>query len=428
MGIMTLLRTHPAFRRLWLAQVVSECGDWFQLVALMSMFPTRDEGAAIIAGLFVARNLVATLATPIAGVLADRFDRGKVMIVADIARAIVVLGFLLVPLRGVGTQPKDVVAIFALSLLLEALTVVFEPARGAAMPQVVPSEGLLAANVLGGATWSTMVTVGSLGGGVVAALLGREVAFIVNSGSFLLSALFVYLARIPPLPPPVSAGPKPKGIGGVSDMREGLAYLAAHRPQAALLGLKPGALLAGGSFVLTTVFADRVFAGNNALTMGWLMAGRGLGALVLPILLARLGRTDTGTMKMLAAIFPIAIAGFVGFGLAPNIALASAALFFAHGSTSTIWVCSMPLLQKTVPNHVLGRVLSVELALVTSAIAFSGLFVGVLLSRLDLAPRTVAFAMASLLLVPWLAWLRNHAKFGAALGEAALQSTTTTQR
>lgn len=423
MGILDLLRTRPAFRRLWLAQVVSECGDWFQLVALMSMFPTEKGGAAIIAGLFVARNVVATLATPIAGVLADRFHRGWVMIGADLARAVVVLGFLLVPLRGVGTQPRDVVAIFVLSLLLEALTTVFEPARGAAMPQVVPSEGLLAANVLGGATWSTMVTVGSLGGGVVAALLGREVAFVFNAASFVLSAILVYFARIPPLPPPASQVPR-RGIQGLSDVREGLAYLREHRAQASLLGLKPGALLSGASFVLVTVFADRVFTGNNALTMGWLMAGRGLGAFALPIVLARVGRTDAGTMKMLVAVFPVAVCGFVAFGLAPSIPFASAALFLAHGSTSTIWVCSMPLLQKTVPNHVLGRVLSVELALVTTAIAFSGLFVGVLLSRFDVAPRTAAFAMASLLVIPWLAWARNRAKFGATLDEAALRSTT----
>jgi hypothetical protein len=73
-AVLDLLRAEPAFRWLWLSQVVSELGDWFQIVAIVSMFPTRGDGATIIAGLVVARHVVA-----------DRYDRGRVMIASDLS-------------------------------------------------------------------------------------------------------------------------------------------------------------------------------------------------------------------------------------------------------------------------------------------------------------------------------------------------------
>ncbi len=410
MGIVALLRTEPSFRRLWLSQVVSELGDWFQLVALVSMFPTRSGGSAIVAGLLVGRHLVAAMATPVAGVVADRFHRGRVMIAADLARAAVALSFLLV--RG----PEDVVLIFALSLMLEALAVFFEPARGAAIPQLLGPEKLYTANALAGATWSAVLALGSLAGGATAALVGRKAAFVANAASFLLSAVLVTRARIPALPRDERAAlPHP-----LRDLREGLRYLAENAPQRSLLVLKSGALLSGGFFVLVTVFSDRVFPGDPPLTMGILLGARGVGALVMPFVAARIfGGHVRGLGRALVVAFPVAVAGFTGFAHAPSVPLACAALFFAHGATSTLWVGSAQLLQITVPNQVLGRVLSVELLLVTIAIAGSGALVAYLLERVGLGPREAATALALLLLVPFVAWALAWRRHGSALAESA---------
>lgn len=408
MGILALLRTEPSFRRLWLSQVVSELGDWFQLVALVSMFPTRNGGSAIVAGLLVGRHVVAALTTPIAGVVADRFHRGRVMIAADLARAAVALAFLLV--RG----PADVLLVFVLSLMLEALAVFFEPARGAAIPQLLPPSKLYPANALSGATWSAVLALGSLAGGATAALVGRKAAFVANAASFLLSAAFVARARIPAVPRDASGGlPHP-----VRDLRDGVRYLAENAPQRSLLVLKSGALLSGGFFVLVTVFADRVFPGDPPLTMGILLGARGVGAFTMPFVVERIfGRDVRGLGRALVVSFPVAVLAFAGFAHAPNIPLACAALFFAHGATSTLWVGSAQLLQITVPNQVLGRVLSVELLLVTVAIAASGSLVAYLLERVGLAPRDVGTALALLLLVPFVAWSLAWRKHAAALAK-----------
>jgi MFS family permease len=250
LGVVELVRTEQAFRRLWLSQVVSELGDWFQFVAISTLFPTKEGGAAVIAGLIIGRHIVATLMSPIAGVVADRYNRGRVMIVADLSRAVITLGFLLV--RG----PKDIVLVFVLSLLLEAFSTLFEPARGAAIPQVVPTSGLYAANALGGATWSAMLGIGAMAGGATAALIGVKTAFVVNAASFLLSAVFVVLAKVPNLPRNEASEDAKNGDAG--GMREGIRWLGSHPAQRSLLTLKAGALFSGGVFVLITVFADEL--------------------------------------------------------------------------------------------------------------------------------------------------------------------------
>lgn len=405
-GVVELLRTERAFRRLWLAQVVSELGDWFQFVALVSMFPTRGGGAAVVASLLVGRNIVAALTTPLAGVLADRFHRGRIMVAADLARAVLVLGFLLV--RG----PEDVGLVFGLSLALEALTVIFEPARGAAIPQLLPPEKLFAANALAGATWSSVLALGSMAGGAATALLGRSTAFVLNAVSFVASALFVAWTRVPPLPPRAVGAARPHPL---RDLGEGLRHLRDHPEHRALLVLKPGALLSGGIWVLVSVFADQVFSGDHAMTMGLLLGGRGLGALVVPFVLARLvGRDAAGVLRALRLAFPLSVVGFLAFAGSPNVPLAALALVVAHGGTSTVWIGSAQLLQVAVPNHVLGRVLAVELMLTTFAIAASSALVAFLV-RAGGGPRETGAALALVLVLPGIAWARLARGHGSAL-------------
>lgn len=400
---------------LWLGQVVSELGDWFYMVALMTLFPTRGEGAALVAGLFVSRFVFATLMMPIAGVIADRYPRGGVMIATDLARAVLVTGFLFV--RGVAPDPSgrgpDVVSIFVLSLLLEGLSAVFEPARGAAIPQVVPEPKLFAANALGSATWSAMLGVGALLGGYTASFLGRRAAFAVDAASFVASALFVAAARVP-----ARADLESERRHPLREAREGLAWLRAHPAQRSLLVLKPGALLTGGFFVLITVFADQVFTGDNAVTMGLLFGARGVGALAMPFVLHRFFGGDVrGVARTISFCFPLAILCFAAFSRAPTVPLAGAALCFAYGGTATVWVGSTQLLQVTVPNRVLGRVLSAELGFVTITVALAGTAVGACL-RQGASPRVVALGLAASLAIPFVAWMHAKRKHLTALREA----------
>ncbi len=419
-GVIELLRTEPSLRRLWFSQVVSELGDWFQIVAVAAMFPTTGHGTSILAGLIVARYFVAAVTSPIAGVIADRFNRGHVMIASDLARVLVALGFLLV--RG----PEDVVLIFALSLALEALSMFFEPAKGAAIPQVIPPAKLYVANTLAGATWSAMLAIGAMLGGTTAALISPRAAFALNAVSFALRAVFVWKARIPDLPDSNTASkPSTKSDGSaLAGIRDGLSWLAKNPAQRSLLTLKAGALLSGGAFVLVAVFADQLFRVPDArvlkkgVLIGIMLAGRGLGALVMPFVVGRFsGRDVRGVSRSLFVAFPLCILFFALFAGSPSVWIAAAALFFAHGGTSIVWIGSSQLLQVTVPNSVLGRVLSVDLALVTLSIAAVNAVVAAVLEG-GTTPRMVALGIAGGFVAPLLVWARAYRKHIHALEDA----------
>jgi MFS family permease len=408
-NVVDLIRTERAFRRVWFAQMVSEVGDWFQLVAIVSLFPTKEDGGLLVAGIIITRYVAAAIVSPLGGVLADRFPRGSVMIAADLARALVALCFLWVK------SPADAPLLLALCFAIEGLSVIFEPARGAAIPQLVPFAKLYAANTLSGATWSAMLAIGAMLGGMVSAVLGRPTAFVLNAASFVISAALVASARVPPLPREEGEDANVERGG----YRDGLRFLGKNPAQASLLLYKPGILLAsGGMYVLVSVFADRVFSGDPALVTGWLYGARGAGALVGPFLAARvLGSTEGALRRGLVLGMPFAMILFVAFSVAPSVPLAAVALLSANMSTSTIWVSSAQLVQTTVPNRILGRVLSVELTLVTLALAGGAALAAGLLRYAHMPPRHAALTVALSLSVPSLLVYLGNARYGAELDE-----------
>ena len=93
-GYLDLVRTNRNFRFLWTGQVISLLGDWFDLIASAALISQLTHSGLAVGSLFVVRMLAPFLVSPLAGVLADRYNRKKLLIIADILRGIIVLGFL----------------------------------------------------------------------------------------------------------------------------------------------------------------------------------------------------------------------------------------------------------------------------------------------------------------------------------------------
>ncbi|MGH2830951.1 MAG: MFS transporter, partial [Actinomycetota bacterium] len=185
----TVLGRNPDFARLYVAALISYAGDWFAAVALLGLV-LETTGRASLAGLLLATStLPFALMSVFAGVIADRVDRRKLMVVADLLRAGVALGFL-------AARTGSTIWIgFACNGLLSAISPLFEPASSAAMPNLVRTEDLARANVLMGAAWGTMLAVGAAIGGLVATTLGRDTAFLMNAASFVASAILIASIR-----------------------------------------------------------------------------------------------------------------------------------------------------------------------------------------------------------------------------------------
>src|SRR5260370_1847421 len=181
-----LIRATRNYRFLWLAQVVSEMGDWFYSLAVYNLLLELTHNRAQSVGLAVVLQVLPhTFAAPTAGVVNDRISRRAIMIGADIARFFIVLGRL-------GVRTLGMVWLVYPLLLLETLgAAFFEPAHSAVIPNIVPASDVLAANALAAITWSFCLAVGASLGGVVAVLFGRDTVFLLNAFSFLGSAWLI---------------------------------------------------------------------------------------------------------------------------------------------------------------------------------------------------------------------------------------------
>src|ERR1700720_2551466 len=180
-----LVRYNHNFRRLWLAQVVSGIGDWFYTLSIYSLLLQLTGRASSVALALVLQVLPQTFIGPAAGVINDRVRRKQVMIVADLARMVIVLAMLLVRSR------STVWMVYPLLVLETLMAGFFEPARTAVIPNITPREDVLLANTLSSATWPVNLLVGASVGGIVAALLGRDAVFGLNALSFLVSAILI---------------------------------------------------------------------------------------------------------------------------------------------------------------------------------------------------------------------------------------------
>ena len=411
----TLVRDNVNFRKLWLAQVGSNAGDWFNDVAVLGLILslTGSPGAA---GLFIIAAQVPTaLLSPLAGMWADRFDRRRLMVGADLLRAVLALGFILI------RQPDQVWMIYIITALLRGVTAFFQPAQKASIPNLVARSDLLTANVLVEVTWGAMLAVGAALGGLVSAWLGRDTAFVVNSLSFLSSALLILSIR-GRFAEAQASGAHPVA-GGWSDLWAGVDYARRHLAVAAFLLVKMGWGLGAGTLLLLSIFPVQLFGLGDA-GIGWLYAARGVGVLLGPWVASRWVGPSVARMRWSVTLgYILNGLGYIAFSQANQLPLAALFVLVAHIGSGATWVLSSTMLQQIVPDRLRGRVFSLDNALVTLAMAGSTWLAGWAIPLIG--PRIVGASIASIALVGAAAWallLVTHGeRVGPTLAEGSSQ-------
>lgn len=360
-----LLRRNVNYRNLWLGAVVSQLGDWFNLIAAASLIAGLTSSGAAISYLFLARFLPLFVFSPLAGVLADRFDRRRIMILSDVLRALIVLGFLFI------RDPAHLWLFYLLTASQFALSAVFTPTRTAVIATIVKREDLVTANALDSLTWSTMLAVGSLLGGVVAGMLGDATTFIADSFTFLAAAYFVSRVSIPERIVAARAAGKPVAgePAGWLNFFDGLRYLLSE-PFIFVISLVKagGSLIWGAVNVLEVSFAEQVFplGGDGSTTLGIIYAISGLGTGFGPVLLRRWLGDESGRLRWGITIgFWILALGVLGLAAAPTLALFGVATLVRTVGSGTVWVFAAVILQMAVPDRVRGRVFAFEFGLLT---------------------------------------------------------------
>jgi MFS family permease len=337
----SLLR-NPRFVRLWVGQGISFVGDAVSMVALVVLVVQITGSAAAVGGALVAR-LLPTLASPLAGVLADRFDRRVILVASDLARAALVLGIVFA---------RDLVVLYGLVFLMGVVRTLFNPTVRAAFPSVVGGGDLTRANALISGTFSASTMVGPALGGLLVASLGVNAAFFLDAATYLLSAAF--LSSIPLARPQRE---ETEGFG--REVNAGIGYLArAPVPLAIVVGAFLTILTINMTIPAEVFLAKETFSAGDT-GYGLLVSVWGGGMVLGSALMAALGDRALLVPLYFLSIFAGALA-LAGTGLAPTFALALGALMVEGIATGIDNVATDTILQKQVPDAFLGRVFAVR--------------------------------------------------------------------
>jgi len=403
-----LLRENRNFRRLWIAQIISEIGDWFYSLAVYSLILELTGSAKLVGIAVVLQVLPQALASPTAGVVNDRVRRQRVMIIADLARAAIVIGMMFV------RTPGMIWLIYPLLFFETIGWAFFEPGRNAVIPSIVGPDDVILANTLSSTTWSFSLAVGSALGGVVAALLGRDAVFVMNALSFLASAVLLRGMHFEEPHADSSRPLHPRELIDFSPILEGISYVRRDPRLMATLFVKGGLGFLGSNLVLLPLLGDRVFpfqlpgldpARAAMLGMSLLMGSRGMGALLGPMFTVSWARQRDDVMRLGILFGFLAIfVGYFALSKAPFVWIACLALLLAHGGGSTIWVFSTTLLHKHTDDRFRGRVFSADLALNTIMVSATSFLAGTFIDR-GTPVRDYAMYTGISLLLPGCAWL-----------------------
>lgn len=345
-----------AFRDLWLGQAISQAGDALYFVIFMFMVRRLTGSTSMVGYVDAVAALPFLLLGPIAGVLADRIDRRRLMIVSDVASGSLLLGFALV----VAVWPHPPTwPLLVLPFLLSCLRAIFLPSKNAAIPSLVPKERLMEANALSATTQNMMPLIGlAISGsllGIFFALSERyffALTAAANAVSFLVSAM--YVRRLPALVP------EREGQGHAhpwSDFVEGVRFVRERSVLLALLGLSVAMSLMVSPFFVVYVHSNQVWFGGLPQTLAWFEFSFFLGMILGSVAVGRFDVRRPGLgyifgtlvvgLMVAGMAFTRTVPGFLALNMAAGLALPFAQIPVAV------------YLQATVPSGFLGRVNSV---------------------------------------------------------------------
>jgi MFS family permease len=300
---------------LWLGQTVSFVGDYFYILAIPIMVEELT-GSALQVGLsFMASALPMLLLGPVAGVFVDRWDRKRTMIVADLLRALLVLACLLV------RTPDQVWIYYVVAFLMSSVSRFFFPAQNAVLPLVITDRNdLLAANGLMQIVQTVGLVVGPATAGFAIALWGEQVAFFVDSATFLISALAIMIMVVPHTTAGRQKTEESELAAVWAELREGVVYLFGNRVMVGvLLCLAVVSLGLGAINVVWVPFMKRTF-GLGAEGLGAVDAAQGIGMIAGGLLLGFM--TTRFRKRPLAGWSIVFIGGMIALvGLSPAFSL-----------------------------------------------------------------------------------------------------------
>lgn len=393
-GYIEFFSSNPKYRRLWAATVISLLGEWFNTIALFFLILEYSGSEFLLGILFSVRMLLFGISQPINGLLADRLNRKSLMFWSNILQIGLALSFILVD------GPEDMWWLITVSGIMMLLHGVYVTAERAAVPNIVDEDDLITANAIGSASWSTALCIGAMLGGVVVSEWGTDAAFIIDSITFLVSALILIPLVIEQKIDENMKGPILKTA--VSNIVIGWKRIYTDKKLLRIVFAKSSWNLAGAGLAgVFLVLAGADITGYGAaFGFGLFFFARGIGTGIGP-LIARSVFKDKSKWPSLIGVL-VSISGIfyllVGLTLDIYLPLTVCLIIISHSASGGNWVLSTVLTQSWVEDEVRGRVFSMDMLILGTSAALSTTTAGYLVEYHNLSLKA-GFIYFSLLMI-----------------------------
>jgi|TARA_B100000809_G_scaffold196123_1_gene195600 MFS family permease len=343
---------YPNYRLLWISTLISSGGNWVQQVTIGWLSYNITEDALLTGSVLGIRGLPFLIAGPISGVLSDRMDRRKLMLITQVYLALLGLVFASL-VSGLLFTDVAVWHLFVFTFLFGSGWAMNNPIRQAMVANSVPREHMMNAIAMNSAAFQVTRIIGPSVAGILIANVGPSVNFFIQAGAFVLVFVLVLPLRIPQEDFSVS-----KGQSFFANFKEGVAY-ATKTPvimALILMGMIPSLFLMSFINGLMPVFAAEVLD-NADEGLGNLLSAYGVGALIGTLSLASLGKVQHKGIMLLIAAMSSGLA-MIAFSFTSTLWLSMLALV-GMGATQMFYMATNnTLIQTIVPDTLRGRVLS----------------------------------------------------------------------
>jgi DHA3 family tetracycline resistance protein-like MFS transporter len=372
-GVLRPLR-HRDFRLLWLGMTVSLVGDGVYAVAVAwEVYRELDASPAAFAAVGIAWSLPQVLLLLGTGALSDRMDRRRLMIAGDLLRLVVIGAVGVLALTGRLTVPLLVLLVFPYGVG----AALFGPAFHSIVPTIVPEDLLVQANSIGQVVRPLALTViGPLVGGLLVAV-STGWAFVADAGTFAVSAACIFAMHSRR----VQASAEPANL--FDDIREGIRYV--RRTRWILLGLLAGlvslfAVFGPWETLVPFVVSDQL--GSSGIGLALVFGAGGVGSVLVGLVMAQRGGLPRKPVTVMYLAFAVGMGMTAGFGLIGAVWQGMVVAFVAEASMALLVVIWFTLLQRLVPNELLGRVSALDWMISIAGAPLSFLIVGPLAASL----------------------------------------------
>ncbi len=399
-GYTRLIKQNRNFRALWIGQIISEVGDWFNNIAVLCQAMTITGSGLVVTAILLSRTFPTVLFGPLAGVITDRFSRRTVLLVADYSRALLALGFLLV------TSRDRIWMSYLFGGLLTAVSIFFNTAKSASIPEIASEQELMPANAMTGSTSALVQTMGGALGGFAAHWLGYNAAFVINALSFLGSAAMIYQIQFrKPTALKSAHHVVNRPFSFTRDLREGMKYIRSSPIVLGLMLIGVGWATGGGAAqILFSLFAVEVFhAGDQGIGLLYSAAGLGIvgGATLANYFLKN--RSFSFTKWILGISITLTGGFYCIFSYATGLGFGLIWMALSRVAMGVNQIIGITLLMQVVPEHLRGRTFSTREAVVIFTMVLSMLLAGV--GQQYAGARTIGFVSGLLTLTTGLIWI-----------------------